>query len=160
MAMAASPGLRVAVATATLPSPASTSSSTASCSMAMVTPQKYGGRGCVSFTSSHGQLAGSGTQYGHSGGRRAVAVKAALASGEGMEMTSEMVKPVNWRGQEEREEKVGVLLLNLGGPESLEDVQPFLYNLFADPVPVRSCPRGELKSINLVTGRLDIREER
>jgi hypothetical protein len=31
-------------------------------------------------------------------------------------------------------ERVGVLLLNLGGPESLEDVQPFLFNLFADPV--------------------------
>lgn len=32
------------------------------------------------------------------------------------------------------EEKIGVLLLNLGGPETLDDVQPFLYNLFADPV--------------------------
>lgn len=32
------------------------------------------------------------------------------------------------------EEKIGVLLLNLGGPETLNDVQPFLYNLFADPV--------------------------
>lgn len=32
------------------------------------------------------------------------------------------------------EEKIGVLLLNLGGPENLEDVQPFLFNLFADPV--------------------------
>ncbi|KAL1104594.1 hypothetical protein V6Z11_D04G075400 [Gossypium hirsutum] len=31
------------------------------------------------------------------------------------------------------EEKIGVLLLNLGGPETLKDVQPFLYNLFADP---------------------------
>ena len=31
-------------------------------------------------------------------------------------------------------EKVGVLLLNLGGPETLDDVQPFLFNLFADPV--------------------------
>nr|XP_028962528.1 ferrochelatase-2, chloroplastic-like [Malus domestica] len=30
------------------------------------------------------------------------------------------------------EEKVGVLLLNLGGPETLNDVQPFLFNLFAD----------------------------
>ncbi|TYG79675.1 hypothetical protein ES288_D02G157600v1 [Gossypium darwinii] len=30
------------------------------------------------------------------------------------------------------EEKIGVLLLNLGGPETLKDVQPFLYNLFAD----------------------------
>ncbi|KAH9664675.1 Ferrochelatase-2 [Citrus sinensis] len=31
------------------------------------------------------------------------------------------------------DEKIGVLLLNLGGPETLEDVQPFLFNLFADP---------------------------
>ncbi|KAL5192294.1 Ferrochelatase-2, chloroplastic [Glycine soja] len=30
-------------------------------------------------------------------------------------------------------DKIGVLLLNLGGPETLEDVQPFLFNLFADP---------------------------
>ena len=29
--------------------------------------------------------------------------------------------------------KVGVLLLNLGGPERIQDVGPFLYNLFADP---------------------------
>ena len=32
------------------------------------------------------------------------------------------------------EEKIGVLLLNLGGPETLHDVEPFLFNLFADPV--------------------------
>lgn len=32
------------------------------------------------------------------------------------------------------EEKIGVLLLNLGGPDTLQDVQPFLFNLFADPV--------------------------
>ncbi|EFN54521.1 hypothetical protein CHLNCDRAFT_24443, partial [Chlorella variabilis] len=35
------------------------------------------------------------------------------------------------------QERVGVLLLNLGGPDSLEDVQPFLYNLFADPDIIR-----------------------
>ncbi|KAI4336499.1 hypothetical protein L6164_015021 [Bauhinia variegata] len=35
------------------------------------------------------------------------------------------------------EDKVGVLLLNLGGPETLEDVQPFLFNLFADPDIIR-----------------------
>jgi ferrochelatase len=29
--------------------------------------------------------------------------------------------------------RVGVLLLNLGGPETSEDVEGFLYNLFADP---------------------------
>eukprot|EP00250_Pteridium_aquilinum_P002662 c12885_g1_i2 orf=251-1576(-) len=34
-------------------------------------------------------------------------------------------------------ERVGVLLLNLGGPETLDDVQPFLYNLFADPDIIR-----------------------
>lgn len=31
------------------------------------------------------------------------------------------------------ERKVGVVLLNLGGPDSLEAVEPFLYNLFRDP---------------------------
>ena len=39
--------------------------------------------------------------------------------------------------------KVGVLLLNLGGPERIQDVGPFLYNLFADPeiirLPKRPC---------------------
>ncbi|KEH28984.1 putative protoporphyrin ferrochelatase [Medicago truncatula] len=35
------------------------------------------------------------------------------------------------------EERVGVLLLNLGGPETLDDVQPFLFNLFADPDIIR-----------------------
>lgn len=34
-------------------------------------------------------------------------------------------------------EKIGVLLLNLGGPETLDDVQPFLFNLFADPVMIK-----------------------
>ncbi|MCW6037121.1 ferrochelatase [Spirulina subsalsa FACHB-351] len=33
--------------------------------------------------------------------------------------------------------RVGVLLLNLGGPDSLEDVRPFLFNLFADPEIIR-----------------------
>lgn len=32
---------------------------------------------------------------------------------------------------------VGVLLLNLGGPEKLEDVRPFLFNLFSDPEIIR-----------------------
>lgn len=35
------------------------------------------------------------------------------------------------------QDKVGVLLLNLGGPETLDDVQPFLFNLFADPDIIR-----------------------
>lgn len=38
-------------------------------------------------------------------------------------------------GQEQA--KIGVLLLNLGGPEKSEDVEGFLYNLFADPDIIR-----------------------
>lgn len=33
--------------------------------------------------------------------------------------------------------KLGVLFLNLGGPESQADVEGFLYNLFADPDIIR-----------------------
>ena len=33
--------------------------------------------------------------------------------------------------------RIGILLLNLGGPGQLEDVQPFLYNLFSDPEIIR-----------------------
>ena len=33
--------------------------------------------------------------------------------------------------------RVGVLLMNLGGPERIEDVGPFLFNLFSDPEIIR-----------------------
>ena len=33
--------------------------------------------------------------------------------------------------------RIGVLLLNLGGPDKLDDVRPFLFNLFADPEIIR-----------------------
>ncbi len=36
--------------------------------------------------------------------------------------------------------KIGVLLLNLGGPDSLEAVKPFLYNLFSDRDIIRLGP--------------------
>ena len=29
--------------------------------------------------------------------------------------------------------KLGVVLFQLGGPDSLESIEPFLYNLFSDP---------------------------
>ena len=35
---------------------------------------------------------------------------------------------------------IAVMLLNLGGPETLADVEPFLYNLFADPDIIRLPP--------------------
>ena len=36
--------------------------------------------------------------------------------------------------------KKGVLLLNLGGPEKIEDIRPFLYNLFSDRQIIRLGP--------------------
>jgi len=45
------------------------------------------------------------------------------------------------------ETKVGILLLNLGGPEKSEDVEGFLYNLFADPDIIRlPAPLSPLQS--------------
>jgi ferrochelatase len=38
------------------------------------------------------------------------------------------------------QEKIGVVLLNLGGPERLEDVEPFLCNLFSDRKIIRLGP--------------------
>src|SRR5687767_2652527 len=38
---------------------------------------------------------------------------------------------------DQNEERVGVLLFNLGGPETLKDVRPFLFNLFSDPDIIR-----------------------
>lgn len=35
---------------------------------------------------------------------------------------------------------IGVVLLNLGGPERVEDVRPFLYNLFSDRLIIRLGP--------------------
>ena len=34
-------------------------------------------------------------------------------------------------------DRIGVLLFNLGGPERLDQVRPFLYNLFSDPDIIR-----------------------
>ena len=38
------------------------------------------------------------------------------------------------------QEKIGVVLLNLGGPGKLEDVEPFLFNLFSDRKIIRLGP--------------------
>jgi ferrochelatase len=41
--------------------------------------------------------------------------------------------------------RTGVLLLNLGGPDSLEAVEPYLVNLFSDPFLIRMPLRGALR---------------
>jgi ferrochelatase len=45
------------------------------------------------------------------------------------------------------QEKIGVVLLNMGGPERLEDVEPFLYNLFSDRMIIRLGPAFMQKTI-------------
>src|SRR5215470_19981346 len=43
--------------------------------------------------------------------------------------------------------KLGILLFNLGGPETLADVRPFLFNLFSDPEIVRLPSRAMQKPL-------------
>jgi len=50
-------------------------------------------------------------------------------------------------GSPNQEDTVGVLLFNLGGPETLDEVRPFLYNLFADPDIIRLPWRGLQKPL-------------
>ncbi len=45
----------------------------------------------------------------------------------------------------QRGERVGVVMFNLGGPEKVEDVAPFLYNLFMDPAIIDLPVRGWLR---------------
>ena len=47
----------------------------------------------------------------------------------------------------------GILLLNLGGPESLDDVEPFLYNLFSDRQIIRLGPSFLQKPIARMIAR-------
>lgn len=58
---------------------------------------------------------------------------------------------------------VGVVLLNLGGPETQEDVQPFLYNLFMDPaiidLPVGGVFRHWLAKLIAKTRSRSVRED-
>lgn len=48
--------------------------------------------------------------------------------------------------------KVAVVLLNLGGPDSLESVEPFLYNLFCDP-DIFKLPFGQKLFAKLISNR-------
>ncbi len=43
--------------------------------------------------------------------------------------------------------KLGILLFNMGGPETLADVRPFLFNLFSDPEIVRLPVRAMQKPL-------------
>ena len=45
------------------------------------------------------------------------------------------------------QQTIAVVLLNLGGPERLEDVEPFLFNLFSDRMIIRLGPAFMQKTI-------------
>src|SRR5436853_6208120 len=51
--------------------------------------------------------------------------------------------------------KLGVLLFNLGGPETLSDVKPVLYRLFSDPeiIRVKWTPLRKLLAYTIATLR-------
>jgi ferrochelatase len=49
--------------------------------------------------------------------------------------------------------KIGILLLNMGGPEKQEDVRPFLYNLFSDRQIIRLGPALLQKPIAAMIAR-------
>jgi ferrochelatase len=57
--------------------------------------------------------------------------------------------------EDQNQERIGVLLFNLGGPDTLDDVKPFLYNLFSDPDIIRLPWRALQKPLAWVisTGR-------
>ena len=52
-------------------------------------------------------------------------------------MTHLKRNPMTAQGSVDTQTNTGVFLFNLGGPERLEDVRPFLYNLFSDPDIIR-----------------------
>ena len=52
--------------------------------------------------------------------------------------------------------RLGVLLLNLGGPDELKDVRPFLYNLFSDPEIIRLPFPWLQKPSSLADFQLDV----
>lgn len=52
-----------------------------------------------------------------------------------------------------QQQTIGIILLNLGGPEYLDDVQPFLYNLFSDREIIRLGPAFLQKPIAWMISR-------
>ena len=62
--------------------------------------------------------------------------------------TSIMYPDANLASRNAEDVNLGILLLNLGGPETVDDVEGFLYNLFADPDIIRlPGPLSPLQSV-------------
>jgi len=109
-------------------------------------------RRCVSVRSSAGSSTGAGAAPG---GRSAASATdnlnlttaGAVLPSSSMSSIDDFAASTGGIDQE----RVGILLLNLGGPEKLEDVQPFLYNLFADPDIIRLPPAVRFLQSTLAT---------
>ncbi|MBU1099454.1 MAG: ferrochelatase [Bacteroidetes bacterium] len=48
--------------------------------------------------------------------------------------------------------KIGIVILNLGGPDSVEAIEPFLYNLFCDP-DIFNLPFGQKLFAKIISSR-------
>lgn len=48
--------------------------------------------------------------------------------------------------------KIGIVVLNLGGPDSIEAIEPFLYNLFCDP-DIFNLPFGQKLFAKIISNR-------
>ena len=48
--------------------------------------------------------------------------------------------------------KIGIVLFNLGGPNSLDAIEPFLYNLFRDP-DIFKIPIGQKIFAKIISSR-------
>jgi len=57
------------------------------------------------------------------------------------------IQPSRYSHAMKTENKIGILLLNLGGPGRLADVRPFLFNLFSDREIIRLGPKFLQKTI-------------
>ena len=86
------------------------------------------------------RVAGTGTGMSPSATTRLDAATALLSLGDSAKLVVAVAPVAPSAGAISDPTKVGVLLLNLGGPETGEDVEGFLYNLFADPDIIRLPP--------------------
>ena len=86
------------------------------------------------------RVAGMGTGMSPSATTRLDAATALLSLGDSAKAVVAVAPVAPSAGAISDPTKVGVLLLNLGGPETGEDVEGFLYNLFADPDIIRLPP--------------------
>ena len=88
----------------------------------------------INRVSGNSAFSSSRLQYKDS---RAAATEIGVSNSNKIISTSSMKSNFVKIGSVATPTKVGVLLLNLGGPETMGDVEGFLYNLFADPDIIR-----------------------